>query len=183
MTVAGWVWRFRQGFRLPQNLVHIALLYFHYKRQPENHISVFRLPFVARQNHTNTNRACGFATHAVCQSSTKVRVRACGTSPTHRLIGISDLSRYSCSHHPHSKHKGSLKTVFPTFRLPHSHQTTSVLSHNHYPAPRPQETHSLPPQAHGAGRAVQKPPCQSPPHSAPTPRPCSPHKHRLACQK
>ena len=183
MTVAGWVWRFRQGFRLPQNLVHIALLYFHYKRQPENHISVFRLPFVARQNHTNTNRACGFATHAVCQSSTKVRVRACGTSPTHRLIGISDLSRYSCSHHPHSKHKGSLKTVFPTFRLPHSRQTTSVLSHNHYPAPRPQETHSPPHQAHDSGRAVQKSPCQSPPHSAPTPRLCSPHKHRLACQK
>lgn len=183
MTAVGWGRRFRQDFRLPQNLVHIALLYFHYKRQPENHISVFRLPFVARQNHTNTSRLCGFATHAVCQSSTKVRVRACGTSPTRRLIGISDLSRYSCSHHPHSKHKGSLKTVFPTFRLPHSRQTTSVLSHNHYPAPRPQETHSPPHQAHDSGRAVQKSPCQSPPHSAPTPRLCSPHKHRLACQK
>jgi len=76
MTAVGWGRRFRQDFRLPQNLVHIALLYFHYKRQPENHISVFRLPFVARQNHTNTSRLCGFTTHAVCKSSTKVRVRA-----------------------------------------------------------------------------------------------------------
>ena len=41
------------------------------RRQPENHI--------ARQNNNDTSTVCGFATHAVCNTSTQARVRTYDT--------------------------------------------------------------------------------------------------------